>query len=89
MNVPEVPRAGGVERCGGNAQPTSPHLFWRLNQLAFPFAPIQLLEQTPSELYLAVVRITETPRFFGKAKFLAELLRVEAQVNGPSLPILS
>lgn len=69
------------ERRGGNAQPAALHLFWRLNQLAFHFAPIQLVEQTPSELCLAVVHITETPRFFGKAQFLAELLLVEAQVK--------
>lgn len=44
----------------GNVQPASLHLFWGLNQLAFHFAPIRLIEQTSSELYLAVFCVTRS-----------------------------
>lgn len=66
----------------GNVQPASLHLFRGLNQLAFHFAPIQLIEQTPSELYLAVFCVTRTTPV-GKAQFLEGLLLVKAQVTVP------
>ena len=58
-------------------------MFLGLSQLAFHLVLIQLMEQTPGELSLAVVHIAETPRPFSRAQFLAELLPADAQATMP------
>lgn len=82
MDVPEVPKVGGVQRdMVGMCHHQLSASALEAGPASFHFAPIQLMEQTPSELYLAVAHIAGTPRLFGKAQRLAELLLVKAQVK--------
>lgn len=84
-NAPEVPQEGRVERDKVGMYNIFSASVLGLKQLAFHFAPVQLMEQTPSGLYLAVFHIAGTPDS-GKVQFLAERQLVEAQVTVPLTP---